>query len=80
MIIVRLKEMMEAHRQRTGERLTYQELADRIGIARTTLESIASRSDYNAGLRTIARLCAALECTPGELLSLQSVVQNKKGQ
>lgn len=79
-IIVRLKEMMEAHRQKTGERLTYQELADRVGIARTTIESIASRSDYNAGLRTIAKICTVLKCTPGELLFLQSVVQSKEEQ
>ena len=79
-LIVRLKEMMEAYRQKTGERLTYQELADRVGVARTTIESIASRPDYNAGLRTIARICAALECAPGELLSLLPVAQNKKEQ
>jgi DNA-binding Xre family transcriptional regulator len=67
-IVVKLRETMEAYRRRTGERITYDLLAERTGLARATLESIASRVDYNASLRTIDKICEALHCTPTELL------------
>lgn len=68
MIEVKLREAMDEYRRRTGERMTYQKLAARTGLARSTVESIATRSGYNASLATIDKLCAALGCTPGELL------------
>ena len=67
---VKLREVMEEHRRRTGERMTYELLAVRTGLARTTIESIAARSAYNTRLSTIEKLCRALGCAPGELLEL----------
>lgn len=61
---------MEDHRRRTGERMTYELLARRTGLARATLESLASRESYNTRLSTIEKLCRALGCTPGDLLEL----------
>ena len=61
---------MDAHEARTGERITYAMLADATGIARTTLESMASRKGYNASLAAIERICLALHCGPGDLLTL----------
>ena len=68
MIEVRLREAMEDYRRRTGERMTYQSLAQRTGLARSTIESVATRKDYNASLATIDKICRALGCQPGELL------------
>lgn len=68
MIEVRLRETMEAYRRRTGKRMTYHTLAEHTGLARSTIESIATRKGYNASLATIDRLCWALGCQPGELL------------
>ncbi len=70
MIVVKLRKVMDNYRQQTGERITYELLAKRTGLARTTLESIATRSDYNASLRTIGKICRALDCTPGQLLEV----------
>ena len=70
MIRVRLREAMEAHRRRTGERMTYERLAQATGLSRGTLESLASRPGYNSTLDTIAKLCQALGCRPGDLLVL----------
>ena len=70
MIVVKIKEAMERYRYRTGERLTYAKLADRTGLARGTIVSIASRPDYNTTLATIEKLCEALECAPGDLLEI----------
>jgi DNA-binding Xre family transcriptional regulator len=52
-------------------RLTYQALSERTGIARSTLESLATRSTYNTSLKTVAKLCDALDCGPGDILELQ---------
>lgn len=62
---------MRAYRQRTGETLTYQKLASQTGLARWTLESIATRANYNASLRVIAKICGALGCTLDDLLELE---------
>ncbi|MDQ6869859.1 MAG: helix-turn-helix transcriptional regulator [Pseudomonadota bacterium] len=67
-IEVRLRAAMDRYRRRTGERITYEILAARTGLARSTLESIAARAQYNASLNTIDKICSALGCTPGELL------------
>ena len=61
---------MDDHRRRTGERMTYERLAQRTGLSRRTLESVASRPSYNSTLDTIAKLCRALGCQPGDLLVL----------
>ncbi len=61
---------MEQHRLRTGERMTYERLAQATGLSPRTLESLASRPGYNTTLDTVARLCGALRCEPGELLAL----------
>ena len=70
MIVVRLREAMELFRERTGERMTYVLLAERTGLSKTTLESIATRAGYNTRLSTIEKLCRVLSCSPGDLLDL----------
>lgn len=69
MIEIRLREAMGTFRRRTGERLTYHDLATRTGLSRATLESMASRRGYNASLASIDKLCEALQCELNELLS-----------
>ena len=61
---------MDDHRRRTGERMTYERLAQRTGLSRRTVESVASRPSYNSTLDTITKLCRALGCQPGDLLVL----------
>lgn len=69
-IRVRLREAIDAHFQRTGVRLTYAALASAAGVSVATLESLGSRSGYNATLNTVGKLCRALHCSPGELLEI----------
>lgn len=71
MLYVKLRETMEAYRQRTGVRLTYDMIAEQTGISVATLQSLAARPGYNTRLSTIERLCRVLQCTPGDLLALQ---------
>lgn len=72
MIRVKLRETMEAYRQRTGIKLTYERLAEQTGIALTTLQSLGTRAGYNTRLSTIEKLCIALKCTPGDLLEMST--------
>ena len=44
------------------------ELAAKIGISETQLSLFRSGKVKGIRFRTLAKLCAALECTPGELL------------
>jgi putative transcriptional regulator len=68
MIRIRLKEAIDKLKADTGERVTYEQLAQDTGLSRATIESIASRSSYNASLKVIDTLCEVLRTTPGELL------------
>jgi DNA-binding Xre family transcriptional regulator len=67
-IRVRLRECLDLYRARTGKQLSYAELAERAGLSRATVESLASRTDYNATLRTLEKLCLVLKVDPDELL------------
>jgi DNA-binding Xre family transcriptional regulator len=69
---VKLREVMNEFRRRTGERMTYEKLAERTGLSKATLESLASRNTYNTRLSTIEKLCQALGCQPGDLLELDT--------
>jgi DNA-binding Xre family transcriptional regulator len=67
---VKLREAMEDYKRRTGERMTYNLLAERTGLSRATIESLASRQNYNARLSSIEKICQALGCAPGALLEV----------
>lgn len=68
MIRVKLRLAMERHLQQTGQRVTYDDLAEMTGLSRVTLEALGSRPGYNATLSTIDRLCSALNCSLPDLL------------
>jgi DNA-binding Xre family transcriptional regulator len=70
MIRIKLREAMDAYRQRTGKKLTYELLAEQTGIALTTLQSLAARPGYNTRLSTIEKICVALKCSPNDLLEM----------
>jgi putative transcriptional regulator len=61
---------MEKYRSRSGDRMTYERLAELTGLSRATLESLASRETYNTRLSTVEKVCTALNCQPGDLLEL----------
>ena len=72
MIYIELKKAIEAYREKTGERLTYQLLSERTGLSKSTLQSLASRTAYNTTLSTVEKLCVALECGPEDLINISS--------
>jgi DNA-binding Xre family transcriptional regulator len=69
-IIIKLREAMLAYKRRTGERMTYEILAQRTGLAVGTLQNMGSRPRSNASLATLARICKALDVSPGDMLEL----------
>ena len=62
---------MRAYEERTGERLTYEELARRTGLSRATVETLGSRPSYNTTLATIDKLCGVLGCGLNDLLNYE---------
>ena len=70
MIAIKLREAMEAYKRSSGERMTYDILAEKTGMGHGTLRTIGSRDDYNATLATLEKLCWALDVTPADLLEL----------
>ena len=69
-IVIKLREAMLAYKRRTGEKMTYEILAERTGLAAGTLQNMGSRPRYNASLATLAMICKALDVTPGDMLEL----------
>lgn len=68
MLSIRLKRGIEWNERQFGRRLSHDDLARMTGLSRATIDSIASRADYNPTLKTVELLCDALRCTPTELL------------
>jgi|WetSurMetagenome_2_1015567.scaffolds.fasta_scaffold342190_1 DNA-binding Xre family transcriptional regulator len=70
MVAIKLREAMQHYKRRTGKKMTYRILAEISGVAEPTLHSIGSRTDYNATLSTIERLCLALDVGLQDMLEL----------
>ena len=68
LIVIKLREAIAAYEERTGETLTYAELAAQTGLARATVESLGSRTTYSTTLKTIDKLCETLGCDLHDLL------------
>jgi putative transcriptional regulator len=51
--------------------MTARELAAQVGLSETQMSLFRSGKVRGIRFRTLARLCAALECTPGELLGYE---------
>ena len=75
---IKLREAMLAYKRDTDEKMTYEILAERTGLATGTLQNMGSRPRYNAGLATLAKICKALNVTPGDLLELVDDPPKKK--
>jgi putative transcriptional regulator len=65
---MRLRQCMDSYEARTGERITYAQVAEATGLAEATIQSIATRPDYNATIRVLERLCVVLRCSPFDLI------------
>lgn len=70
MVAIKLREAMQAYKRRTGERMTYQILAERTGVAQATLEVIGSKLGYNTTVATLEKICRALDVSFGDLLEM----------
>jgi len=70
--VVKLREAMDLYSRRTGQRVTYDDLAEATGLSAATIQFIGSRPGYNATLVAIDKLCTALRCQVSDLLEHQS--------
>ena len=69
MILVNLRRVLELYQVRNDEKVSYAQLADRIGVSLETVQSLASRPGYNGTLKLVDRICRELACQPGDFLS-----------
>ena len=70
MIVVKLRDAMEAFWSRTGQKLTYARVAEMSGVSESALKKIARDLKYNPALPTVEKLCNALNVGPGEILEI----------
>ena len=64
-IVLRLDRMMvERH-------MSLNELAERVGISNVNLSKIKNNRVTAVRFSTLAAICEALECTPGDILELE---------
>lgn len=80
MLRISLRPAIENFARKTGIRMTYRLLAERTGLSEATIESLATRVDYNPTLATISRLCEALQCGPSDLLHPAGSAKNENRQ
>lgn len=68
-IIVRLDVMLALRKMRSKE------LAERIGITEANLSLLRNGKVKGVRFDTLAALCEALNCTPGDLLDIEDVAE-----
>jgi putative transcriptional regulator len=66
MIVVNLDVMLARRKMRSKE------LAERIGITEANLSLLKSSKVKGVRFETLDKICAALECQPGDLLEYRS--------
>ena len=64
-IIVRLDVML------ARRKMTSRDLAERVGITEQNLSLLKSGKVKGVRFETLAKICAALECQPGDLLEAE---------
>ena len=67
-LAIKPREATLAYKRHTGEKMIYEVLAERTGLATGTLQNMGSWPRYNATLATLAKICKALDVSPGDLL------------
>jgi DNA-binding Xre family transcriptional regulator len=70
MLVLKLRDAMEAYRRRTGQRMTYAMLAEQTGIAASTLRTIGSNLHYHTTFGNVEKICLALDVSAGDLLEI----------
>jgi len=62
-----LRTMMAQMTDRTGQRVTYEQIGDATGLSISTLSRIGSNAQGMVSLDTIGKLCGFFDCEPGDL-------------
>lgn len=78
MIVLKLREIMEAHQTGTAERMTYQRLSTRTGIPIGTLQQMGSKPNYYPSLRNVEKICLTLGLSIQELIEIKPDSPNEK--
>lgn len=66
-----LRTLIAKHEDRTGERLSYRDLADKTGISTTTITALANNARELVSLRVLESLCDFFDCELHDLMRLE---------
>ncbi len=64
----RLKELIAKKERQENRRITYLDIQAETGISPNTLSTMNQQKIKKIGISTIDRLCAYLDCSPGDLI------------
>lgn len=67
MIQCRLRELIAAKSRRERRKITYETIVRDTGVNKNTLTQLANDRAGRVGLSVMNRLCAYLQCQPGDL-------------
>ena len=67
MIQCRLRELMAVKGGQERRRITYDDVFEATGIAKSTLSRLANDRSDRVAMATMERLCAYFDCQPGDL-------------
>ena len=59
-------------------KMSVTELAERVGITITNISILKNGKAKALKITTLAKLCAALDCQPGDILEYRKAEQNEK--
>lgn len=74
MITIRVEDLLKGHDR------TFYWLAKQTSISHTTLWRLKKGKAFGINFDTLEKLCQALECQPGDVLSLTKVDKRVKGR
>lgn len=78
MIRYRLRELMAEAHFKSGQRMTFDEIANETGIHRTTLSKIANHRSYNTTTDNIDKLCRFFDCQVSDLMEYVASADDAK--
>ncbi|HAJ80764.1 MAG TPA: XRE family transcriptional regulator [Fibrobacteres bacterium] len=67
-VITRFALLLSEKERKEKKKYSYQDVADKTGIAKSTLSKWATNKVTKFDAETIDKLCGFLECQPGDLL------------
>ena len=70
MVKFKLKQLIAEKEFKDDRRITYDTIAKKTGVSRTTLSKIASIKGYKSNTEIVEKLCKYFKCTPNDFIEI----------